>query len=251
MNKPACPLKKHKPKIISAAVIVCILAGAWAYGGNYPAGGGAAPVAPYSPSEPSGFAGAPSPGPAGDVIASRPETPSASATGTPSPTPEPASEAPEPSGPPAPAEEQDAAAGDGSFSVTLTVRCDTLLNNMSLLNKEKHELVPEDGLIIPPTTVTVSEGESAFDVLLRTTKQAGIHMAFRSTPIYGSAYIEAVNNLYEFDAGELSGWMYKVNDSYPDYGCSLYLLEPNDVAEWAYTCDLGRDLPGASRAVPG
>ncbi|MDR2296437.1 MAG: DUF4430 domain-containing protein, partial [Clostridiales Family XIII bacterium] len=70
----------------------------------------------------------------------------------------------------------------------------------------------------------------------------GIHMEFENTPIYNSAYIEGINNLYEFDAGELTGWMYKVNGWYPNYGCSRYRLAAGDVIEWHYTCDLGRDL---------
>jgi hypothetical protein len=113
---------------------------------------------------------------------------------------------------------------------------------MDMLDKEKMELVPEDGVIFKETTVTAYEGESVFNVLHREMKQAKIHMTFRNTPIYNSAYIEAINNLYEFDVGELSGWMYCVNGWYPNYGCSRYMLEPGDAIEWHYTCDLGRDL---------
>jgi hypothetical protein len=36
--------------------------------------------------------------------------------------------------------------------------------------------------------------------------------------------------------------MYKVNDWYPNYGCSRYPLKDGDVIEWNYTCNLGRDL---------
>ena len=131
---------------------------------------------------------------------------------------------------------------DDSFTVTLAVRCSTLLENMGMLDKEKHELVPEGGVIYPESAVTAFEGESVFNVLQRTMKQAEIHMAFRNTPVYGSAYIEAINNLYEFDAGDLSGWMYSVNGRYPSYGCSRHLLAAGDAIVWDYTCDLGRDL---------
>ena len=151
---------------------------------------------------------------------------------------------PVPEGRPLPVEPQDAVLGDGSFTVTLSVRCDTLLDNMDRLDKEKHELVPEDGIIFAATTVTVYEGESVFNVLQREMRRAQIHMEFVNTPIYNSAYIEGINNLYEFDGGELSGWMYKVNGWFPNYGCSRYQLQPGDVIEWVYTCDLGRDVGG-------
>ena len=143
---------------------------------------------------------------------------------------------------PAPVEPEDMVTGDDSFTVTLVVRCDTILANMNLLNREKHELVPDDGVIFPATTITAYEGESVFNILQREMRRAGIHMTFRNTPIYNSAYIEAINNLYEFDVGELSGWMYKVNGWFPNYGSSRYQLQPGDVIEWHYTCDLGHDL---------
>ena len=57
-----------------------------------------------------------------------------------------------------------------------------------------------------------------------------------------SAYVEGINNLYEFDVGSLSGWMYNVNGWYPNYGCSRYQVKDGDVVEWRYTCDLGYDL---------
>jgi hypothetical protein len=149
---------------------------------------------------------------------------------------------PVPSGKPAPVEPENATVSDDEFSVTLSVRCDTILDNLNLLDKNKHELVPADGVIFPATTVTVYEGESVFNVLQREMKRAKIHFEFMNTPIYNSAYIEGINNLYEFDVGELSGWMYKVNDWFPNYGCSRYQLKAGDVVEWMYTCDLGRDV---------
>ena len=67
-----------------------------------------------------------------------------------------------------------------------------------------------------------------FNVLVREMKRNKIHMEFENTPIYNSAYIEGIANLYEFDCGELSGWMYKVNDWFPNYGCSRYQLKAGD-----------------------
>lgn len=81
-------------------------------------------------------------------------------------------------------------------------------------------------------------------VLKRETRASKIHMEFVFTPMYNSAYIEGIHNLYEFDCGNLSGWMYKVNGWFPNYGCSRYMLKNGDVIEWVYTCDLGRDVGG-------
>ena len=132
--------------------------------------------------------------------------------------------------------------GDGSFYITLSVRVDMILHNMHLLNREKHELVPADGVIFPVSRVRAYEGESVFNVLQREMRRARIHMASRFTPIFNSAYVEAISNLYEFDVGPLSGWMYSVNGWFPNFGSSRYLLSPDDVVEWHFTVDLGRDL---------
>ena len=151
---------------------------------------------------------------------------------------------PVPEGKPIPVEPQEAVITETEYKCTLSVSCGTILDNMDLLEKAKWELVPEDGIIFPATEVVFYEGESVFNVLLREMKKAKIHMEFENTPIYNSAYIEGINNLYEFDVGELSGWMYCVNDWYPNYGCSRYKLTDGDVVIWVYTCDLGRDVGG-------
>ena len=151
---------------------------------------------------------------------------------------------PVPEGKPIPVEPEDVEIGDAEYTCTLSISCATILDNMDLCNKEKRELVPEDGWILKPMTVTFYEGESVFNILQRTCKQQKIHMEFENTPIYNSAYIEGINNLYEFDVGNTSGWMYKVNGWFPNYGCSRYQLQNGDVIEWVYTCDLGDDVGG-------
>lgn len=152
---------------------------------------------------------------------------------------------PVPSGKPKPVEWQDATVDKKKqLTATLSVSAATILDNMDIFNKDKVEVLPADGIIYKAQKVTFYEGESVFDVLLREMKKNKIHMEFSMTPIYNSNYIEGINNLYEFDAGELSGWMYKVNGWFPNYGSSRYVLKDGDVVEWVYTCDLGRDVGG-------
>ena len=137
------------------------------------------------------------------------------------------------------------------YTCTLSVRCDTILKNLAQLDEEKTDIVPKDGVIFAEKTVVFYEGESVFDLLLREMKDNKIHMEFENTPIYNSAYIEGIANLYEFDCGALSGWMYKVNGWFPNYGCSRYELKGGDKVEWVYTCDLGRDVGGDYSAQSG
>lgn len=151
---------------------------------------------------------------------------------------------PVPQGKPEPVEPEEQETKDTSLKCTISIDCKTILDNMENLDPEKVELVPEDGWILKPVTVTFKEGESVFDVLQRVCKDNSIHMESSWTPIYNSAYIEGINNLYEFDCGSLSGWMYNVNDWFPNYGCSRYVLKDNDVIQWRYTCNLGYDVGG-------
>lgn len=125
---------------------------------------------------------------------------------------------------------------------TLSVDCLTILDNMKDFNNDKMAVLPKDGIIYKDRRVMFYEGESVFNMLNREMKKNRIHMEFTMTPIYNSNYIEGIHNLYEFDCGRYSGWMYKVNGWYPNYGCSRYVLKDGDVVNWRYTCDLGRDV---------
>ena len=125
----------------------------------------------------------------------------------------------------------------------ITILCDTILNNMDNLTAGKEAYVPSNGVILDTSTVEFTEGETAFDVLKRVCDYTGIQLEYSWTPMYDSYYIEGINNLYEFDCGNESGWMYKVNGWFPNYGCSKYTLEDGDTIVWCYTCNgLGADV---------
>lgn len=146
---------------------------------------------------------------------------------------------------PAPVDPEDAKVDQKKeLHCTISISAATILNNLDRLDPAKAEVLPDDGVVVAEQTVVFYEGESVFDVLLRATKDQKIHMEFTSIPMYNSKYIEGINNIYEFDCGELSGWMYKVNGWFPNYGSSRYQLSDGDRIEWFYTCDLGRDIGG-------
>lgn len=122
---------------------------------------------------------------------------------------------------------------------TLSVSCDTILNNMDKLDKAKKSLVPSDGVIFKAQKIGFKAGDTVYDVLEKALVVNNIQFEYNKTT---NVYIEGINNLYEFDCGKLSGWMYKVNGVFPNKGCDAYTLSDGDVVEWVYTCDLGRDV---------
>ncbi len=132
--------------------------------------------------------------------------------------------------------------GAGKLCCTITIKCDTILDNLSSLADGKSGYVPEDGMILEPTKVYFNEGETAFDVLKRVCEKMDIQLEYSWTPIYNSHYVEGINHLYEFDCGPESGWMYKSDGWFPNYGASAYKLKDGDSIIWAYTCRLGEDV---------
>ena len=132
--------------------------------------------------------------------------------------------------------------GDGKLTCTLEIRCDTLLGNLAKMQERKAALVPEDGVMLEATEVQFTAGESVFDVFRKVLREEKIHFEYVDASAYDSVYIEGIGNIYEFDCGPQSGWMFSVNGIYPGLGCSAYTLVDGDVIVFNYTCDLGADL---------
>ena len=117
-------------------------------------------------------------------------------------------------------------------SVTLTIRCDTVAG------QGQSDYIPADGVILEAASFAIGRGDTVYDILLEAAQAYGIRLD-------GSAdYISGIQYLYEFDFGELSGWVYLVNGVQPSVGCGEYRLSDGDRIEWLYSLELGRDLPG-------
>ncbi len=121
-------------------------------------------------------------------------------------------------------------------SCTISIRCDTILQNLESLDQSKLEFVPKDGILLPTVQVSFSGGETVFDILKRACDAAGISLEYSYTPVFDSYYIEGIGHIYEKDCGELSGWLYKVNGEFPNYSCSAYPVSDGDTIVFCYSC---------------
>lgn len=117
-------------------------------------------------------------------------------------------------------------------TVTITIRCDTVAG------KAAH--IPENGVILEETEIPIHTGDTVFDVLTAAARTHAIHMEYNGTPEL--AYLSGIGNLYEFDFGDLSGWVYHVNGASSSTGCGEYPVTDGDAIEWLYSCDLGEDV---------
>lgn len=125
---------------------------------------------------------------------------------------------------------------------TILIECLNIYNNMSDFDTSLSAYLPQDGYFLHNTTVEVYEKDTVFDILERVSANNNIKLRHTFTQEYASVYIEAINNIGEFDCGTFSGWMYCVNGVYPNVGCSLVEVQNGDVIKWRYTCDLGNDV---------
>lgn len=119
--------------------------------------------------------------------------------------------------------------------VTVTIRCDPAVLECGSAG------LPEDGVILSAAEFDISEGETAFGVLIRAAKKYRIHVE-NSGSVSGGflpVYIVGINHIYEFQHGDLSGWVYRVNGVAPSVGCGDYRLSDGDSVEWLYTCGDG------------
>ncbi|SMO95157.1 DUF4430 domain-containing protein [Melghirimyces algeriensis] len=94
--------------------------------------------------------------------------------------------------------------------------------------------------ILSPGQVAIQEGDTVFDALNRATQHHSIQMEYRGSG--SSLYVEGIDNLYEFDRGPESGWMYRVNGVFPNKSAGVYSIQKGDRIDWLYTRDLGRDI---------
>lgn len=128
--------------------------------------------------------------------------------------------------------------------VTISIMCDTINDNYENLEEKlkDEKYVPSDGVILKEEKYSIKKDDTAFDVLLKAVTENDIQMEYSGSVKNGTQYIKGINYIYEFSCGKLSGWMYRVNDTFPGYGCGQYKLKDGDKIEFLYTCDLGRDV---------
>lgn len=267
---------KKKQIIIAAAAVLLVLAAAFWYGGDAPglqgwslsqdsaqsaAGSSQDSSAdssdPSSSAEPEGdrssLNGASVEGStSGENTQPAPQEPGSSVQGqntldqsTPAPD---TSSKPEETTPPtdpkpeAPSSSQNTQPEEQATTCSISIVCSTVLDHLDWLTPGKEDILPAGGVMLSATQVEPQEGETVFSLLQRVTRENGIPMEASFTPGTGSAYVEGIGNLYEFDCGQRSGWLYFVNGISQGYSCSEYTLKPGDRVEWVYTCDLGQDV---------
>lgn len=135
------------------------------------------------------------------------------------------------------------ASNQEKITCTVAIDCSTLSDNLSaLINSELAQYVPDNGIILADTTIELPQGATAYDALSSVCKALGIQLEAKFTAIYNTYYVEGIGYLYEKNAGNMSGWIYKVNGRTANVGASAYKLKSGDKITWHYTIDGGKDV---------
>lgn len=92
-----------------------------------------------------------------------------------------------------------------------------------------------------PIEQEIADGTTLLEALIAITKSEEIQMDYRGGQ-GGSAYVVGIDNVYEFDRGQGSGWTYRINGKFPNLGVGVVSLCGGDRVEWLYTTNLGEDI---------
>lgn len=93
---------------------------------------------------------------------------------------------------------------------------------------------PKDrGTILASTKVTFKDGDTIYDIIVGTAKSKGIVIDSRGSG--ATAYIEGIDNIYEFDYGAKSGWVFKQNGVSLTKSIGVTKIKDGDRIECFYT----------------
>lgn len=99
---------------------------------------------------------------------------------------------------------------------------------------------PEDtGTIMDMKYVKLGKDDTVLDILKRATREDKIQMEYRGSKAL--AYVEGIDNIYEFDHGATSGWVFTVNGELSSKSAGVHKVSEGDVIRWVYSLDLGND----------
>ena len=91
-------------------------------------------------------------------------------------------------------------------------------------------------IILSGSNYDFDDGDTVLDITKAVLTREGI-----SYDANGE-YMAEIDGLAEFDNGAQSGWMYKINGNFPDYGASGVRASDVDDIVWLYTTNMGIDV---------
>jgi hypothetical protein len=156
-----------------------------------------------------------------------------------------------------------------TYAVSPIVPSTEIANPITVTLSVEALTIPNSGTSVPgykvePVQVTVAEGDSVSQVLLRYITATGGSVAnfmnyvggLTGTNFYLSAFKYASDPsgdqwLSEGEVGAKSGWLFSVNNSYPQISAGEQIVNDGDVIRWQYTCAETDNQIGVDLGAPG
>ncbi|MGH0599711.1 DUF4430 domain-containing protein [Bacillus mycoides] len=85
-----------------------------------------------------------------------------------------------------------------------------------------------EGYLLGAKKVDVQEGDTVYSVL------TGTGLDVDASGSKGDVYVKGIENLYEKDVNDNSGWKYRVNGAFPNRSAGVVTVKPGDTVEWVY-----------------
>ncbi len=102
----------------------------------------------------------------------------------------------------------------------------------SITNSITIEIQGPSEIILSTTTVEISEGDTVFSVTEKVLNENNIPFSSKGTK--NNKYVEGINNIYEFDYGPSSGFIYSVDGITPSVSSSKFELSDGEMVIWSY-----------------
>lgn len=132
---------------------------------------------------------------------------------------------------------------EGEKIVTLTINAQVLLNKevKDKLKPELQSYVPEDGFFAKDVKIgVIGDDVTVEDVIDAYAKEKDIKLDFADSS--GFKYLSGINNILSGSTGEMSGWLYIINNVMPNVGIADTKIKGNENIVFIYSSDGGNDI---------
>ena len=131
---------------------------------------------------------------------------------------------------------EDAATGASpageQITCTVGVSVQPALDNIDMMTQESLALLPENGWMLEPVEMTVSEGTTCLEVLQWACQEADIPVVTSGEP----AFVEAIGGLANGDGGDVSGWTYTLSGEQLMVSAAVQEVQDGDEVVFSFAC---------------
>jgi uncharacterized membrane protein len=94
----------------------------------------------------------------------------------------------------------------------------------------KITVIGPKGTILNGKPVNINNGETVLNVLIDAVGKTNVDYTGNGATVY----VRGIDNIYQFDYGQMSGWNYSVNGTAPSISAGAVQVKAGDEIEWKY-----------------